>query len=227
MNVPDSLKQGGRLLTDNGPLYTETDFSKFVVEPWNTATAALLIVGYWVFGDRSLRGRPFLQWAIVILTVGGVGGTLYHAFRTSEVFLVMDWLPILVLCMMACIYFFVKVLPKWWYTIPIMVGLFALQGLVRMSLPVHASITIGYAMMGGMILLPLGWYLARTRFANGHYVLLALASFGIALFFRNADLQQPPLLSMGTHWLWHLFGSFSCHLLLMFIWRVDNQTNMA
>ena len=225
MNVPDSLKQGGRLLTDNGPLYTETDFSRFVVEPWNTVTAALflLIVVYWVMGDHSLRGKPFLQWAIIILTIGGVGGTVYHAFRTSEFFLVMDWLPIVVLCMMACVYFFVKILPRWWYVIPIMGGLMGVQAVMRASLPVHTSITLGYAMMGGTILLPLGWYLVRTRFAHGQYVLFALGAFAVALFFRNADLQQPPLLPMGTHWLWHTFGAVACHLMLTFIWKVGGR----
>jgi hypothetical protein len=210
-------------LKDGGPRYYETDLSRTVVEPWNATTAALfiLIVLYWLLGDKKLRNRPVMLLSIPILAVGGVGGTLYHAFRNSSITLVMDYLPITILTVMASLYFFVKVLPHWWYIFLISGGMALGQMAAFEWLPPAYASNISYAQLAIFILLPMLWYLWKTRFRNAWIVLLSLSLFGMALFFRWADVWRPPLLPMGTHWLWHLFGSLSCHFLLLFVWRVD------
>lgn len=217
-----------RHLPDGGPLYSETNLSQFVVEPYNATTAALflVIVAYWLLGDKRLRNRPVMLISIPILAVGGVGGTLYHAFRNSSLTLIMDYLPITILTVLASLYFFVKVLPHWWYIFFISGGMALGQMLVfsmaDYKLITHADASnLSYVQLGIFILLPIIWYLVKTKFRNGWIVLLSLVLFGSALFFRVADAWRPPLLPMGTHWLWHLFGSLSCHFLLLYVWRVD------
>ena len=87
-------------LADGGPWYAETRLDRTIAEPWNAVTAAwfLLLVVVWLV---RLRGRfrrfPFLTCCLPILAAGGIGGTLYHAFRISSAFFWMDVLPIYLL----------------------------------------------------------------------------------------------------------------------------------
>jgi predicted membrane-bound mannosyltransferase len=98
---------------------------------------------------------------------------------------------------------------------------------LRFGLPAHQAINLGYASLAALILTPLVFLLARTRFRHGLWVLAALGSFGVALFFRYADTWRPPLLAVGTHWLWHLFGAVTTALLLEYLYRVSGPTPAA
>ena len=99
------------LRRDGGPIYAETNLSHLIVEPYNAISAILflVVVVYWW---SKLRGKyeqhTFLSYVIPILGIGGVGGTLYHAFRYTSIFHYMDWLPILFLCMAGSFYFCYK-----------------------------------------------------------------------------------------------------------------------
>src|SRR5690349_15240074 len=85
----------GRLpdrLPDGGPRYKETPPDPTLVsvaEPYNAVTAALFLVIVLAWGWR-LWGRfgryPFLAACGPILLAGGIGGTLYHAFRTQRAY---------------------------------------------------------------------------------------------------------------------------------------------
>ncbi|MEL6252717.1 MAG: hypothetical protein AAFR87_11950 [Bacteroidota bacterium] len=214
--------------SDGGPIYTETDFSRFVVEPWNGVSAALflLIVIYWI---TKLKGhwkeRWFLSACVGILTIGGIGGTLYHAFRVSQVFLLMDWVPILILCLAGSGYFFYLYQRKWWGPFIWLSGAFLIMGanytLSRnlASLPEQFSINFGYFLMALTILVPTYLLLNKTHFKAAKWVLYALIAFALALFFRISDGWG--LLPMGTHFLWHAFGAFAAHNMLMYLYEVE------
>ncbi len=208
-------------LPDGGPLYAETNLDHLIAEPWNAASAALflLIVAYWA---RKIWGKwrenPFLSFVVPVLAIGGIGGSLYHAFRVSQVFLTMDWMPIMILCLAASMYFFSLASGRWWLGLLVMVVLFFLQGLMYRLLPPSFGINAGYALMGLMVLTPTVWLLALRRFEGAKWVALALIAFVAALFFRIADGWG--WLPMGTHFLWHVFGAAACHLMLEFIYRL-------
>src|SRR5262245_5782442 len=86
-------------MPDGGPRYAETPpdpyapDAPFPAEPWNALTASVFIVIALAWAWR-LRGRyrdyPFLCWCLPILLAGGIGGTLYHATRTSVVLFLLD-----------------------------------------------------------------------------------------------------------------------------------------
>ncbi len=223
--------------TDGGPVYTETKlyFDSLsqapIVEPWNAASALVfvLLVIYW--GVR-LRGRyskyPFLSCCLPILLLGGIGGTLYHATRSERVFFLMDVLPILGLCLATSIYLWYRCLPKWWNLFLVVPPFFVLQQVGfqlarRELLPWQSAVNLSYAIMAVMILIPTVMVLIRTRFRNGVIIALALALFGIALFFRGADIRQPPLLPIGTHWLWHVFGAAACAAIAEYLYRLERD----
>ena len=103
--MPESESPPERL-ADGGPRYVETPAdpyapeAPYVAEPWNAVTASffIFIVLAWVW---RLRGRyrrfPFLVCCMPILMAGGIGGTLYHAFRTQRAYFLLDLIPILIL----------------------------------------------------------------------------------------------------------------------------------
>ncbi|TAE57441.1 MAG: hypothetical protein EAZ89_03920 [Bacteroidetes bacterium] len=219
-------------LPDGGPIYTETDTSRFIVEPWNGLSAAffLLIVVYWLSQIRGQwRKHGFMTAALPVLAVGGVGGTIYHAFRLSRVFLLMDFLPIVILCLCASVYFFVWVTGKWWLALLMIASGLTLSGLMfqfaeRGGLPASVAITVNYAIMGAFILLPIGWLLLKTHFRHGRWVGYALGAFLLALLFRWADPQA--WLPMGTHFLWHTFGAIACHCVLAYVFWLNEDPEM-
>jgi hypothetical protein len=47
--------------------------------------------------------------------------------------------------------------------------------------------------------------------------------FGAALFFRYADAWRPPMLPMGTHWVWHACGAAACAAVAAFLYRVEGD----
>ena len=210
--------------SDGGPVYAETDLARTIAEPWNAASAAvfLLIVLFWAV---RLRGRyrqvPFLSACLPILTAGGIGGTLYHAFRSSYVFFLLDVVPIGLLCALVSLFLWARLNLRWYHLIIILLLFLGLNQAARLGTTTQQSINVSYGLLACIILAPMSIVLIRTRFRHGGWIALALPLFAAALFFRYADGWQPPLLSMGTHWLWHLCGAASCAALAEYVYRLE------
>ena len=51
-----------------------------------------------------VRQYPFLTACMPILLAGGIGGTLYHAFRTQRAYFLLDVIPISLLGLAGAIY---------------------------------------------------------------------------------------------------------------------------
>jgi hemolysin III len=214
-------------LPDGGPLYGETDLTRAVAEPWNAATAALFLVLALVWLVR-LRGRyrrhPFLVGGVLLLWVGGLGGTLYHAFRAVPLFLVMDYGPIMALGVSAALYLWAYLHARFrvgWRVPVLTLGLFAGAVAAASPLKVQVRITAEYLALAGLMLLPLALVLVRRGGRDAGWVGLAGVSFAAALACRWADTWRPPALPMGTHWLWHLFGVAATAALLEYFYRVE------
>ncbi len=207
---------------DGGPIYVETNLEHLIAEPFNAVSAALFlgIVAYWFYRIRGQYSRHlFLTITLPVLLMGGVGGTLYHAFRVSQVFLVMDWLPIFLITIAASAYYLFRVLYKWRYVFMVIGGTLLLE-LINFSIfenrvySPHTATNVSYAIVGVVILASVGLLLHRMRYQHGRYVLYALVSFAMALLFRTIDpLAITPV---GTHFLWHVFGAVACHFMLYY-----------
>lgn len=208
------------LLHDDGPLYRETDLNSFIVEPFNTISAAIFIVIalYWLF---KLKGRynsfPFLSFSTYLLSIGAVGGTIYHGFRIHSFFMYMDWLPILIICMAASVYLLYRLSRSVWKTALWMVGLVLFQVINFSSVPDWLSTNLSYAALGLTLLIPLLFVLVRTKFKYWGFVVASLLFFGAALFFRLSDRWID--IAIGTHFLWHLFGAMACHSMFMYMYK--------
>jgi len=212
---------------DGGIIYTETDMHRIVPEPLNTVTAGcfMIIAVYWLirlngFSIKSL----FLSIATYILLIGSIGGTAYHGLRLYRFFILMDWVPIVILCMLACAYFWAKVLKKWVYSAVVIFLIFLLQFFIRRYMEQHNhldwGISINYGLMALMVITPLLIYLSRTRFNYSFLVFPAIICFAMALFFRVSDGWH--LLPVGTHFLWHTLAAGATQMIFLYVNNIES-----
>lgn len=220
---------GFKFPQDSGPIYLETVEGRFPVEPFNTYSNLifLVILLYWgikVYKAPRLHG--YLAFALPIIFISYVGGTVYHATRSHEFWLRLDWMPITFLVASLVIYFVFKLVSDWWKRLVFIVGLLGISfGLRIVPMPVGLRISLGYAISASTILIPLLLYLKKTQWRNVWLIALSFGIFGIAIGFRVMDKTQD-LFPMGTHWLWHFFGGIAVHFLIAYIFR-DNLLNLS
>lgn len=217
---------------DNGPIYAETLLGHSpVVEPWNTASNLVFlgIIIYWGFRLKKER-NPLLLWCLPVLIVGYLGGTIYHGTRSHDIWMHLDYGPIVLLCIVFAIYFWRKVAPLW----VALAGVAAVYGTVEivsqsLGLEGTASASLGYVGMSVAMLLPALLLAKRSPGRPRAYLFSALALFAIAISFRQLDRTLATYLPQGTHFLWHLFGGASVQLLVLFqqeTWRRSRSTTV-
>jgi hemolysin III len=198
-------------LADGGPLYFETDFDHLIVEPWNAFSSLTFLIPVfyllWILRGQYRQYAFLVFWAAPLMAVGGIGSTIYHAFRASQFFLFMDFVPIALLTVSVSIYLWLKVLPHWLWVVGIVILSVGLRFLSFAIFEGNAQINSSYFITGLMIFIPALLVLIKSRFSHHKHLLLGGALLGLALFFRYADDFRPPLLANGTHWLWHLSTS--------------------
>ena len=209
-------------LGDSGPWYFETDLSRTIVEPWNAfSSLTFLIPVFYLLWQLRGRYREYaflIFWAAPLMALGGIGSTIYHAFRASNFFLFMDFVPIALLTLSVSIYLWLKILPhKAWLIL--VITLFALmRWLTFMLFEGSGRINSGYFVTGLMIFLPAIIFLIKTNFYKIYLPVSSVLFLVLALFFRYADDYSQPLLPNGTHWLWHVCTSAGAFALA--IWLV-------
>ncbi|RWU07547.1 hypothetical protein [Pedobacter chitinilyticus] len=219
-----------QLPPDGGMLYTETNMAQLFPEPLNAITSGffLAIALYWTFKMKGkFKSNPFLTYCLVLLYIGGIGGTVYHALRQWSVFIMMDWMPIMLLCVSAGVYFLAQS-TKWYYAVLMVLGYVGLQFSIRNLLSadnVHLFVNINYALMALLVLLPVLKYLIYTQWKAGKWVGYALLSFALALTFRIADKWE--WLSFGTHFLWHSFGAIATFCMFNYIYLTQNKKELT
>ena len=210
-------------LPDGGPLYTETDLSHFIVEPWNAISSLAFLIPaiYWFFRlYKQPKENWFLLYCSFLILVGGLGSTLFHAFRANKFFIVMDFLPMAIATFSLAIFFWYKLLKKWYLVLAIVPPSFAMRYFIFNNLGHHNSINASYFLSGTLFFLPLLLILVRLKFKYWGYAFAGLLSFAIALFFRQIDAWDPPVISIGTHFLWHLAGAAGCHFLAAYVYEL-------
>lgn len=209
--------------TDGGQVYAETDMSRTIVEPWNSVSSLFILLPA-VYWGIKLKGRyreyPFITFCIPLLFLGGLGSTLFHAFRSSYYLLLLDVTPTAILTLSLAIYFWVKVLPSWWWIIPVVALGVGLRILIYNTLEGQTSINASYAVTGTLLFIPTLLLLYQTRLAYSYYIFISLGCFVLALIFRRTDNIEQSLLPMGTHFLWHILTGVGAFFLAEYLYKV-------
>jgi hemolysin III len=221
MRFQDNADWFNQRLADHGPVYMETHTGQLIVEPWNALSSLLMLIPalFWLFRIRREQGNNgLLYFVICLIMAGGIGSAIFHGFRASVVFLLMDVLPSAILTLTLSIFFWIKVLKKWWYIFFILIPLFGIRFLFWGNLPEHDSINLSYFITGISVGLPLIILLIQSKFNNWQVLVLAIVSFAFALFFRQIDQFPISYLPMGTHFLWHSFSAVGAYFILDYLY---------
>lgn len=211
---------------DGGLIYTETNLNNFFPEPFNMISSAVFLAPalYWLLKLKGFDRRyTFLSIATYLLLTACIGSTIYHGLRRWSFFIYMDWVPIAVLCFLASGYFWYKLLGKWYHGVLALIAFIGVITALRLYAPLldaQLSVSLNYGVMVLMIVLPLTILLIKMKGHNAWLVVIALFSFAAALFFRIADKWE--WISMGTHFLWHLFGCLATIFIFRFIYRLKD-----
>ncbi|MDT0685298.1 ceramidase domain-containing protein [Autumnicola psychrophila] len=211
---------------DSGPIYQETIACRFPVEPFNTFSNVFFLILAIYFGQKiypDYKDHKFLALSIPVLIIGFIGGTVYHATRSHEIWLIMDWLPILLLCLAVSVYFIVKSTHGIWQRLISAIIVLTLVFGVRYLPFGRYQESMNYVGTALGLLLPIINYLFKTDFHHFLQILFALLSFSVAVSFRAMDKHMDDL-EMGTHWLWHTFGALSVYFLMEFIYRTQESS---
>ena len=207
---------------DSGPIYQETLAGRLPVEPFNTFSNIfflIIIIYFSLKVYRDYRNHRFLAWSLPVLFLGFIGGTIYHATRSHDVWMYMDWLPIVILCLAVSVYYTIKLkISRKNRIFLILVILFLVFGVRLIPLTPHVKTSVGYIATAIGLLLPIITYFYTTKLHHWGFVLLAFLSFGLAISFRILD-NFVYIIPMGTHWLWHVFGALSVFFLINYIYN--------
>jgi hemolysin III len=196
------------------------------VEPWSTWTnlVFLFVIVYWA---RRLRGqwrRQFLlSLSLPLLTIGWVGGTLYHATRSHDIWLMLDWCPIVMLILLAAYWLWRRLLPGSILAAAtaLLLPVILAAGMARLLVYAGRSgISASYAILAAGVVVPAVLNCVRQRHA-WPWLAGVIVCFVAALTFRILD---EPLADAGwphgSHYLWHLFGGFATFLMFAFLYRL-------
>jgi hypothetical protein len=213
---------------DGGTLYAETNLHHLFPEPLNTITSAFFCIMalMWILRLNGFSKEYFfLSVASYVLLIGGIGGTIYHGLRQYSIFIFMDWVPILLLCMMASAYFWVKILNNWLYALVILIAFFTIQVFIRFQVSDdHLATNLNYAVLAVTVVLPVIIFLVKNRSRQSGWFFLSILFFCIALFFRIIDNWK--MLITGTHFLWHTFGCLASYCMFMFMYQLANKEGL-
>lgn len=226
--LQDTLNWYDRRMHDGGPVYMETEPGRFFVEPWNSVSSLLMLVPaiYWFWQIRREAGqRRFMVFAIVLVVLGGLGSALFHGFRASLFFLLLDVIPSAILTLSLSVYLWLRILKRWWHIFFIMIPAFGIRFLFWDGIPEHLAINLSYFITGTIIALPLLLILVREKFRGWVSVALAVASFGLALLFRQTDPITISFLPMGTHFLWHTFSAIGAYFILKYLYHFNRLSS--
>lgn len=214
-------------ITDGGPIYAETHITdNFIVEPWN-AFSSLAIAAPAIYFLWKIRKNPkqysFLLAAIPFLLLNGIGSTLFHGLRTSRFFLYMDFMPALILTLMITVYFWAKVLPKWWMSFVAVTPLFLFRFSIIAFFPGQAGINVSYMISGIAFLLPVFLILRKHQFKKSINIMISALCFVLAIYFRQVDKEFTDYVAFGTHFLWHIFTGIGAFLLADYLYFLRNR----
>ena len=217
-------------LQDGGPLYFETNPDHFIAEPWNAVSSLFIVIPaiIWVIRIKgNYKKYAFMVYCIILMIMGGSGSTIFHAFRASKIFLIMDVLPTAILSLSLGIYFWLKLVKNWWYVILLLLIFIVPRFLFFMNLPQHTAINLSYAFSGIFIGLPLVIILIKTTGHKISLVVTAIMLFILALVFRETDTFPMAFFPMGTHFLWHVFSGLGAYFILAYLhwFRIREFTN--
>lgn len=212
--------------TDSGPLYKETVLGRWPVEPWNTWSTLffLFIAVYWFLRIKSdWRNQKLILTASIMIGIGFAGGFVYHSTRSHIFWLLLDWVPIVIISPIVATFYWHGVLENWGWAV--FAALFPLIA----SIPCYTNdrfssvipMSLGYAAIAISVALPILLYARLQKWRDVKWLAWAAVCIIAALGLRTLDPYVDGVFPMGTHFLWHTLSAFTSHFLILYTYRVN------
>jgi hypothetical protein len=185
--------------------YCERVGPGLLAEPLNAVSNMSFLLAAWAAWVLATRTGAFSAGDRVLIALAasvGIGSILWHTYPTSLT-LILDIVPIL---------FFI-IWYIWLYTRNVigMRSLFAVASGAAFLIATFLVIPYSHVLHGALVYTPglivvlvLGVFHARERRAARFTLLTAAGIYLAALFFRTIDNEVCSVLTIGTHFLWHL-----------------------
>lgn len=214
------------LPVDGGPIYAETDLSVFFSEPWNAISSLAIVLPsiYWAFKlEWNFKDFKFLYFLFPLLFLGGLGSVFFHAFRASRWLLLLDIYPTALVTLSVGIYFWSRVLPKWWHVLLIIGPLTFVRLQLFNILPYSLALNIGYFITGSLIFLPIFVFLVKNEFEYYKPILISVLCLSISLIFRRIDFTIAEYIPIGSHFLWHILSGIGAFYIAEYLYLIRLQ----
>ncbi|OJJ15092.1 hypothetical protein BKI52_40210 [marine bacterium AO1-C] len=213
-------------------MYQEYHADYFIKQPWNAISSLVFFIPviYWILKLKPKFGKyPILAAILPLLFLNGLGSTLFHAFKPNIVFGLLDALPPMLMVIFLSSYFWRKITLSWAKGVLIVLGFYTLNFCLTYILykvfNFKGAFNVTYLISGLTLLTPVVMFLVKTRWQQWNLIVLAVTCIGLALLFRVLDRTVPlylPILTQGTHFLWHIFSAFAVFPLGRFLIHVQD-----
>lgn len=205
------LHQVHAAVRDSGPVYYETAVRSGIIEPWNAISSlSYLMPACWFLLKcyPKYRDFPFLIFfATPLLILGGIGSTLYHAFRSSNVLMWLDVAPVFVLTLSLGTYFLWLRYRNIYFASLFLLCFIVIRFLGFSIFELQTAINVSYFLTGVYIFIPAILLLQNLNFRGTGLIGISAFLFGFALLMRWNDDFETQFFISGTHWLWHIFSA--------------------
>jgi len=199
--------------------YCERTSAALDAEPVNAITnfafpigAGVLWLGY---GRRSaVAGRGLIIALILAMAVVGFGSLLFHVLGTRWA----EWGDVIPILVFILLYLWFVLTYLFDFSTVLKVAILTLFFIATFYLEAEVP---GDVLWGGALFIPtilifvtIGFVLRRRRHPAGSPMLLAMAVFFCAYFFRSLDHAICDAFPLGTHFMWHLLNATLLFLLI-------------
>jgi hypothetical protein len=199
-----------KLMIDN---YCERIGPEFWSEPINALTHLVFFIAAWFVWKHGGRlGRLTCPiWVLIGLMVAiGIGSFLFHTYATNWTRF-LDVLPILLFQFVFMWVYMRKIIELEFIYAAGLLILYIFFALLGRQFPQILNGSLSYATTI-ILLLSLGLYHLIDKKRERFILLVALAVFSLALFFRTIDTMICPYFPIGTHFLWHIINGVLVYL---------------
>ena len=200
--------------------FCEQKYLPYFQEPLSVVSNIGFLVAFFFLLKERPKGVEKLLVFLILMV--GLGSASYHTYR-SPLTHFLDVIPIY-LILMTSLFLLLKKLVLNTKTAALLLSLFiVLQASLAVILPrnflrsfLNGSLRYVIALF---VLLGIYVYAQSRSLKNQRFLLYALVSFTVAIFFRSIDILVCPVFPFGTHFLWHIFVSVTAYYTTLFLLR--------
>ncbi len=216
------------IVRDGGPIYWETGKGILFVEDWNAFSSLLYLIPALLLLIKIRKSKKrfyFIEFfAAPLLFIGGIGSTLYHAFRSEYWLMMLDVVPIFILTLGIATYFLYRWINNFIFALVVTILFMALRFMVFEWFDLQTAINISYFIVGTLMFVPAFFFAKKMHFKGIGFLLVSILFLAMALLFRFIDDYSEVSVSHGTHWLWHLFSAGGSYWLGLYLYHTRKIT---